>query len=750
MPPFVPPPAPPPLVQSAQIPPLQEGIGLPNPAGVAAVNRLPLPPETLSPVRVRPLPPPRPPLITAPAPLPAAATTVAPLLGQAAPTPAPSPAAPVPKPPPRTGPATGPQPPVDQNPDLNPREPPTAVPIGGMPLGSRIDLTADRQEYDDQNRIFTATGRVVMRLQNSVLKADRLRVNLVTRIGVAEGNVSLTQGQQVANGERLEYNFALEQGVFFNARGEVNRGNRGQDFSRPLANDVRPGAPQSGVPIGGGPNDLRVQSVGGLEIQVGTQPSVEQGEGLPVLQGGVDAGFQGTVGNLRFEAERIDFDRNGWVGRNVRLTNDPFSPPELELRAETAQLTRISPLEDELVIRRTRLVFDQKTVVPLPNTRRRISRRQQRDESPVQFAFDDDLGGFYVQRPFDLINTPTTNVTITPQLLIQRAFTEELLSPNNLALETNAQVDLGTNQALQASVVLTGLDLEDLEDQLRADVRYRRLIGTHTLTVQYNYRARLFNGSLGRQTVRSSYGAIITSPTITFGNGFNLTYQASAQVVNAESDFPELINIQDDEPTLQRYQVAAALSRAFILWQGKALPLRPDAALRYSPTPIVPFVRLLTGVSGQYSLYSSGDRQGLISGTVGLQGTLGHFSKPFFDFTSFNVVYSQGIRDGESPFEFDRVADVQVVSAGFLQQVYGPIRAGVQASWNLDTGELFDLNFTVRYDRRTYSVVFQFNPEQRVGSLGLRINDFNWTGPTERFSAGGITPVSGGVERGVP
>ncbi|MBD2103514.1 DUF3769 domain-containing protein [Leptolyngbya sp. FACHB-261] len=616
--------------------------------------------------------------------------------------------------------------------DLEPRESPTVLPLGGPGAGSRVELRSDRQEYDDQRRIFTATGNVEMRYQDSVLTADRLRVNLLTRVGVAEGNVKLTRGNQISSGERLEYNFALEQGVFLDARGEINPGNANQPFSPPLASDVRPGTPGSGVPISGGPEQLQVQSAGGIETQlgIGSQPFRRQG----------------SVRRLRYEAERIEFNRDGWVARNIRITNDPYSPPELELRAESAQSTRLATGEEEITTTRSTLVLDQRTVVPLPETRRRISRRQQRDETPIGIAFDgDDRGGLYLERNLDLVNTPTTNVTITPQLTLQRAV-ENGFSPDSLfALETGLNVALGPGQVLEGSAALTGLDLGDLEDQVRANLRYRRLVGTHTLSVQYAYRNRLFNGSLGRQTVRNSFGGVLTSPVIQFGNGYQLTYQGSAQLIEAESDRNE-----DENLTLGRYQVASALSRYFPLWQGTPLPAQRNAGLRYTAEPVVPFLGIFAGISGQYSLYSNGDDQGLLSGTIGVVGAVGRFSRRFFDYTSFNLSYSQGLRTGRSPFRFDRIEDVQVLSAGFLQQIYGPFRIGVQGSINLDTGEIVDANFVLRYDRRTYGIVLQYNPERAIGSLGLRISDFNWTGPTERFSATGVTPVSGGVEREAP
>lgn len=97
---------------------------------------------------------------------------------------------------------------------------------------------------------------------------------------------------------------------------------------------------------------------------------------------------------------------------------------------------------------------------------------------------------------------------------------------------------------------------------------------------------------------------------------------------------------------------------------------------------------------------------------------------------------------GESPFFFDRIADRQTVTAGILQQIYGPIRLGVQQTWNPATGKVIDSSYSLEYSRRTYAVVIRYNPTREIGEILLRISDFNWN-----KSDSDITPVQGGIER---
>jgi hypothetical protein len=275
-------------------------------------------------------------------------------------------------------------------------------------------------------------------------------------------------------------------------------------------------------------------------------------------------------------------------------------------------------------------------------------------------------------------------------------------------------------------------------------------LGNYALNLEYSYRDRLFNGSLGFQTVQQSIGLVITSPTFVLGRtGINLSYQAGLQRVTADTDRQDLLpQVRDNNrASLERFQASAALNRFFPLWSGKALPATAKGGLKYSPIQIVPYFGISAGLKGVTSQYSNGDNQTSLQGTVGLFGQFGHFSRQFFDYTGFNVSYSQTLLSGQSPFFFDRVADQQYISAGITQQLYGPLRVGVQTSVNLDSNQEINTDYTIEYSRRTYSIILRYNPVQQIGSLNLLINDFNWTGGTDSFSTSGIRSVEGGVIR---
>lgn len=622
--------------------------------------------------------------------------------------------------------------PVD--PPVKQPESPAPTPVTPQ-LEGVIELTADRQEFDEQRQIFTAEGNVLMRFRNAVLRADRLQVNLNNRIAVANGNVALTQGQQVFLGDRFLYNFVQGTGEVQQARGVIFVPTANTDFA--LASEENTAIPRLSVSdrfFANQPPRKVSSSGGGINITGGTS-------GIPQLQG--------TISRVRFEADNLRFYPEGWQAQKVRLTNDPFSPPELEVRAEQATFTRVSPLRDELRTTKPRLVFDQWLKVPiLRNTF--VFDRTERDPALVTFGFDSDKrGGLFVERSFEVISTPRVQWKVTPQFLIQRAISTGW-GTQDFGLKSSLQAFLTPSTILRSNVNIAGFD--DLDDKGRYSARLTQLIptpiGVHTLTGEYSHRDRLYNGSLGYQTVQRSIGAVLASPIIPLGTtGVNLNYQVGYQSITAKTDDLDLLDFGEFEgiTTLGRFQASASLGYNFFLWKGKALPATLTEGLRYTPIPVVPYIQAITRVTGTTNQYSNGDHQNALSGTIGLRAQFGHFSRPWFDYTGVGIIFSKFLRDSLSPFRFDRLADATVLTGEFSQQLYGPIRFGVRSSVNLDTGKYLSTEYSLEYSRRTYGLSLRYNATLGIAAFVLRISDFNWVGGTQPFGGSEVRPVQGGV-----
>ena len=631
----------------------------------------------------------------------------------------------------------------------------TPVPVESVDV---VEVIADRQEYNETTQVITAEGNVVMRFAEAVMTSDRIQINLADRIAVAEGNVMLTRGEQILQGSRFEYYLVQDRGIVTDASGQIDRSTLNRDLTNRLPEDrIIPNRTLSdrltlSQPI------TNVETTGQFAVSIGSNRDYN------ILQGTSERD-RTLINRVRFEAENLEFEGTDWQATNLSLTNDPFSPPELELRVDTAKYEQIEPLVNQLTTTDSRLVIDDSVAVPLIKNRFVFDRRPQ-NPGLFSIGFDgEERGGLFIERTWNIINREQTTWSITPQYYLQRAlfpelfgFSDEddggLLDSRSFGLQSRFNTIFSPRYGLEAKTSITGFDFDNFDESIRAKIAATRLIGNlnnpHSFSLEGNFRERLFNGSLGFRTVYTSVGGILTSPNIALGKtGVNLQYQASIQNITANTDREELLGAKrdNDRTNLTRYQGAAFLGKGFRLWEGKTLPITRDGALRYSPFPIVPYLQLNTGISSVASLYSSNDDQISFRGSIGLQGQFGNFSRNWFDYTGFNVTYSIGTNTGESPFLFDRDADLQTLAVGINQQLYGPIRVGVQTSWNLDDGEDISTDYILEYSRRTHNITLRYNPVLEIGSFSFRINDFAWRGSPEPFRKNDIEPVIQGVER---
>jgi Protein of unknown function (DUF3769)/LptA/(LptD N-terminal domain) LPS transport protein len=599
-----------------------------------------------------------------------------------------------------------------------------------------IELKADQQNYDEKTKLVTAEGHVVLKYKQAILTSDRLEVNMTTKIAVAEGNVTLTRGQQILKGDRFEYSLEEDRGTIFNAIGDIDQKAIAKDSNllSPSPNintsEILTTSPVSGV-----------SNVGNYTISLG---GGKEASNLPQNPSG------GKINKFRFQAGKINFMGEEWEGEQIRITNDPFSPPEIELRANTAKLKTLPSGEQELRSSGSRLVFDQNFALPIFQNRLVLNKKQK--QPPIIYlGFDNgDKGGLFMFRTFYPINNDNLSLSITPQFHIQKAI-ESNLDAGAFGLISQLEATLNPRTKITGKADIITFEPDLIGDKTRANLRLTQTLGDkqpHKLNLEYNYRDRLFNGSLGFQTVQSSFGAVLTSPDIALGKtGINLNYQGSVQYINADTDRQELLGINppNNRVSLARYQGTASLNKGFLLWQGKPLEATETAGIKYTPTPLVPSLSLGTGIMGVFTSYSNGDSQNSLSGSVGLQWQIGHLSKPYLDYTKLNLGYSKIVPTGSSPFLFDRLADNQVMSFGITQQIYGGLLLGYQTAINLDNSQQISTDYLLEYSRRSYNISLRYNPNLQVGLIMFRLNDFNWSGTPAPFD--NIQQINQGVNR---
>ncbi len=639
--------------------------------------------------------------------------------------------------------AEAPPPPLVPAPPVNNAAPPPAqrpaqkpTPQPGeqknnFPVAGVVELQAEKQEYSNTEQVITASGKVLMRFRNALLKADRLEVDLKSKKAIATGNVSLKRGQQVLRGEKFDYDFGQDKGLITTAGGEIYQPSiakdlnaarvapaRGEFADPPLAEQL-----QKDQPVG------KITSSGSGGIAVGSDRPIEFQEPLQ---------SKGSITRLRYRANRLEFDGKMLSAKEVRLTNDPFSPPELEVRAD--QVTFESSSDDKSTIRAAnpRVTIDQGFTLPLVISQLSLDELG-RDTNPFGVGFDtEDRGGLFLERNFDIISQKNLRFSLRPQYFLQRAITQnQIFSLDSLGVKATVDANLAPNSSIKGTLDVNSLDLSRIGNTLRSRLAFNQefdlLSGKHNLEISGAYRDRVSNGTLGFQDVQSSLNAKLISPKIDLGGtGIKLSYFGGVGLFNANTDRTDLAG-SDGRVNLSRLEAGANLEKSFRLWEGSGPPVNERSTYNYSPVPVVPYLQINTGLEAKANSYSNGDSQSSYGYKVSLQGQFGHFTAPFLDYTGFNIGYSQNFLSGSSPYLFDRFLDTRVVTAGINQQIFGPIRAGIQTSINVDNGQSLGTDYYLEYSRRTFGILVRYNPVLQIGSIGFKLNDLDWQGTPDPF-----------------
>jgi hypothetical protein len=155
--------------------------------------------------------------------------------------------------------------------------------------------------------------------------------------------------------------------------------------------------------------------------------------------------------------------------------------------------------------------------------------------------------------------------------------------------------------------------------------------------------------------------------------------------------------------------------------------------------------------------YGDGTNQNTLGFSAGPTLTLGHFVKPFFDYTELTITGGGTLKQGNSPFGFDRAVDLGTVGVGLTQQIAGPLVFSGGVGFNVDGrsgnyGEVTNSFIEFRWQRRSYQLGVFYSPYNGLGGIRVRLNDFNFKGPGLPFvpyepAAPGLDPVRQVLDR---
>ena len=477
----------------------------------------------------------------------------------------------------------------------------------------------------------------------------------------------------------------------------------------------------------------------------------------------------GTITHWRFQSPRLVITPDGWRAGRLSFTSDPFTPAQAWVDAEDVVANQEEDGTTVIVAQRNRLLLENKLPIPLSRTVR-FSPEEEEDSVSNRWALlvdERDRDGIYLQ--YTLPNRrigKRAKLSLRPQFLIQRAFegeTESYPEPNakpgapDISQPADAADLFGLDARLDGEIAdgsynlrssISSFNPNHLPNAVRASGIYTQplelpLLGSVQGRAFSAYRYRVWNGSLGLQNIYSAFGGSIEkSGRLPELAGLQSIYFWRVEAGNYQSNA-----FQSTDFTEQfRGTAYGTLRLNWPIWRGEALPLTPEGAYRYSAVPIIPGLNFEVVPYASLSSYADGDNQNLLGISGGPSITLGHFSRPFLDYTKLAFYGSVTAKSGESPFSFDEFVDIGTLGVNLTQQLVGPLVLQASIGYNVagDSGyygEVTNALFGLQWQRRAYQIEAYFSPYTGMGGLRVRLNDFGFKGTGVPFVPYDYSPV---------
>ena len=468
---------------------------------------------------------------------------------------------------------------------------------------------------------------------------------------------------------------------------------------------------------------------------------------------------RGTISRWRFQARRLRITPTTFSGDRVGFSNDPFTPAQSWLDSENVVATLQANGDTVIKASRNRLRLEDR--LPISVTRSTTIQKQEDVDNRLVFSYDqEDRDGYYLgyKLPIAFGAKGTTTLTLEPQFLAQRAIngsTEVYPLPGQPVQSAGVYQPATTSDLFGLEAKLNGpllgfntsarLELstfnpENIPDGTRSWAEMARnlrvpLLGDTTARLFGAYRFRTWNGTLGEQDIYTAYGVSFDDTGILPAWGrLSTSYYWRAGVGNYQSNPYQSTNLSD----LWRANAIGSVNLSYNLWTGKPAALTVDKAFLNTAQPVIPGLSLNANVLGTMAYYGDGTNQN----TIGLSGgptlTLGHFVRPFLDYTQLTITGGGTLKQGISPLSFDRAVDLNTLGIGLTQQLVGPLVFSGGLGLNVDPnspnyGDVTGSYLELRWQRRAYEIGLFYSPYDGLGGLRIKLNDFNFKGTGRPF-----------------
>ncbi len=594
-----------------------------------------------------------------------------------------------------------------------------------------------------------AEGNVVIRSRNGILKSTKFTYDQKYKYMLIEGDIYFRTKSHYLTASKIEYDFINKKGFIENAFGSVNFKKISEFTNLDEKNDLRENFEE----------DLKINNIN-LESSSKLEYTTELFNNQRRFTDQTIKAEINPINRSRFVSKKIEINNNTWYAKELRLTNDPFSYPQLIINNKDFKLFDKND-ETRIKTKWSSLTFENKLTVPIGPRNLNLDREYSR----WGLGYDKNkYDGIYLYRNFNPINLykkNNTQINLITKFNIQRAIEgktksfsakEEPVLANKIEQDAKFLDFLGIDSVLTSSfgqwdyilkAETNSIDLDKIDKIVEGETYLSKNIHTKKqdnysktddISLFGIYRKKAKNGSLGEILVNSAYGATYDLKKINLNSNVTTENDISIGYGRYES-----ASTKDHNSLLanDRLNLSLKQKKEYSIWKPRSTE---TLTKEYKYTPNIINQGLYWVIEGNLDFfrYEDGSKQDLFLIKTGPKLILGEFKNNFFDYTELSIYPRFKFNDGKSPFLFDQVVDTKVIEIGLKQRIYKPFALKFSGEINLednisDDEKLINPTIELSWNRRAYNVSLNYNFDTEIGGLFFNIYSFDFNGLGDKF-----------------
>ena len=577
---------------------------------------------------------------------------------------------------------------------------------------NEIVIQSDKQS--EINDVIYAEGNVSVSFRGKLLKADNLIYDKSNKEISATGNVILIMNDQVFKLSQLRYNFISKKGYLLDVKGSINTNTLMDDLS----------------------SNFSISDSNKIESLL----KLEKKEVLHTPN---------KVNNWIFSTERITIDGKKWKSNKAIFSNDILQSKQVKLEINSVeaysskeQVRFRSSLNYLVLDENVSIPFWLGNRVFYNSGKNDL-------ESSWRIGYDKlDKDGLFFGRTLKPLNlSDDFIINLEPQFLIQRSFNGktksyvkkgDLITGEKVERDTKFADYFGLKSEIKGNVNNWDLEIVNEINSLDTDkfsdaVRFKSVLKKEInfLNAKWDksfygvYRDRVWNGSLGETEIYAGYGSKLEKKHTWEVKGINKTEVLSLGLAHLKGEALSSKNLIDSPKANLFYSLDQNIPLSVDKPKSKII----DSSYEYIYEPIKKGLSLNTRLAASYSLYDDGNHQEYIGFGFGPELILGNFKKKTFDYTRISLLPFYKFKNGDSIFKFDQISDKFTLDIGVDQQLVGPIMLKGSGTLNLDSesndyGELINSKISLNWKKRSYEFGIFYQPHNQAGGISFNLFGF--------------------------